>query len=153
MFCVLMNTVGSRGGGDIFLDICRLCCGGGEQEQRQCGDTSRNFNCMGTGCDGAGLLNWSHLWCPFQSCCHHCFCLHQKVSLEAGDPNTPCYLYNFHNYLLNYRKVDVPKKKKKKKNPTIEGQTSLSFNSTLCLKLSYLFLAYMSSLFSFHISI
>jgi len=65
-----------------------VLCSGCEQEQRQRGNTSWDSNCLGAGCHSAGLLCRSHLWCPFQSCCHHCFCFHQKVSLEAGEPNT-----------------------------------------------------------------
>ena len=71
---------------NAFIDMYAKC--GCEQEQQQRCNTSWDINCLGTGCDGAGLLCWSHLWCPFQSCCHHCFCLHQKVSLEAGEPTT-----------------------------------------------------------------
>lgn len=91
MECNNIDAVGSWGDRHIFLDICRLCFGVGEQEQWKCCNTSWNFNCLGTCCDGAGLLSWSHLWCSFQSCSYHCFCQHQKISLETGAPNSPFF--------------------------------------------------------------
>jgi len=90
--CWWTHAVDSRGGGYIFLDIRRMWFGCGEQEQQQRGNTSWDSNCLGAGCDSAGLLCWPHLWCPFQSCCYHCFCLHQKVSLDAGYKTTTFFL-------------------------------------------------------------
>ena len=58
-------TAGGRGVGHLLLDIRWLCGGGGEFGQRQGGDSAGNSNCLGTCCDGSGLLCWPHLRCPF----------------------------------------------------------------------------------------
>ncbi|KAM4101001.1 hypothetical protein ACJW30_05G111300 [Castanea mollissima] len=50
-----------RGGGYILLDICGLCCGGGEFGQGQGCDYARNCHSLGSGRDGSGLLCWPHL--------------------------------------------------------------------------------------------
>lgn len=81
----MLNIVGSRVGGDVLLDICRVCFGRGKPWQGESDHTTWDFNCLGTYCYGAGLLRWSHLWCSFQSCCHSCSCFHQKISTEAGE--------------------------------------------------------------------
>ena len=106
VFVSLMDAVGSWGGGHVLLDIRRVCFSGCEQEQRKRGNTSWDINCLGASCDGARLLCWSYLWCPFQSCCHHCFCLHQKVSLEAGDPNFPFFIHYWFKLVGKYGSND-----------------------------------------------
>lgn len=83
------------GVGDILFGVCWLWVCGGEFEHRQDGVVSRNCNCLGTCCDGHDLLCWSHLWRPFQSCCHHCFCYYQEVSMETGELIKPTYDFFF----------------------------------------------------------
>jgi len=98
-------AVGGWGDRHIFLDICWLCISVGEQEQWKCCNTSWNFNCLGTCCDGAGLLSWSHLWCSFQSCSYHCFCQYQKISIETGAPNSPSFNYHVEFFFIFLAKL------------------------------------------------
>ena len=78
------DTVNSRGCGNIFLDICRMCFNYSEQKPRQRCHASWNRNCLGTRFGCFDLLSRSHLRCSFQSGRHHCFCFHQKFSIVTG---------------------------------------------------------------------
>lgn len=88
---MLVNTVNSRNGGHIFLNICRMCINSSEQGQRQRSNTSRDCNCLGTNFVGIDLLSWSYLWCSFQSCCYYCFCYHKEVSIVTGQHYTQSF--------------------------------------------------------------
>lgn len=78
-----------RGSGNVLLDIRRMCVGGGESWQEWDDHSNGDLNCLGTGCDGYGLLSWTYLRCPFQPCCHCCFCCFQKISMETGKLASP----------------------------------------------------------------